>query len=133
MNEPISRFMAKTVWTADMEETAEKVEELPNRRHLSAVPVVGKDGDVFGIVSSADLLHLHVAKRNARAVRAWELCTYRPVTVPPDATVEDVAKLMVEKRIHHIPVVDGGKLCGIVSALDFVERFVLKSGAKLSN
>jgi CBS domain-containing protein len=126
MNEPISHIMTKTVWTAAMEDTAEKVEDLLNRRSLSAVPVVDENGGVFGIVSAADLLHLHAAKKNPKAVRAWELCTYRPIAVRPETTVGEVARMMIKHKIHHVPVIENGKLCGIVSALDFVERFVLK-------
>ena len=127
MNRPISHIMTKTVWTVAMEDTGEKVEELLNRRSLSAVPVVDENDGIFGIISSADLQHLHAAKRNLKAVRAWELCTYKPVAVRPSTSIGEVAKLMIKKRIHHVPVTENGKLCGIVSALDFVEQFVLKS------
>jgi predicted transcriptional regulator len=128
MNEPISRIMTKTVWTAAMEDTAEKVEELLNRRSLSAVPIVDEKGGVFGIVSAADILHLHAAKRNPKTIRAWELCTYKPIAVSPETPVDEVARLMIQNKIHHVPVIERSKLCGIVSALDFVERFVLKDG-----
>jgi CBS domain-containing protein len=128
MNEPVSHIMSKTMWTVTMEDTVEKAEELLNRRLLSAVPVVDENGGVFGIISSADILHLHAAKKNPKAIRAWELCTYKPVAVRPDTSIGEVARLMVEKRIHHVPVTENGKLCGIVSALDFVEQFVLKGG-----
>jgi CBS domain-containing protein len=126
MNEPISQFMVKTVWTAAMEDTAEQVEELLNGRSLSAVPVVDKNGGVFGIVSAAAILHLHAAKKNPKAIRAWELCTYRPVTVRPETSVAEVTRMMIEHRIHHVPVTENGKLRGIVSALDFVKWFALK-------
>jgi CBS domain-containing protein len=126
MNEPISHIMTKTVWTAAMEDTAAKVEDLLNRRSLSAVPVVDESGGVFGIISVADIVHLHAAKRNPQAIRAWELCTYRPITVSPETSAGEVARMMIKHKIHHVPVTENGKLCGIVSALDFVERLVLK-------
>ena len=129
MDRPISHVMAKTVWTAAMEDTADKVEELLSRRSLSAVPVVDENRNVFGIVSTADIMHLHTAKKNPKSVRAWELCTYKPIVVHPDTSVAEVAKLMVEHKIHHILVSENWKLLGIVSALGFVERFLLKGGA----
>jgi CBS domain-containing protein len=129
MNGPISHIMAKTVWTVAREDTAEKVEELLNHHLLSAVPVVEENGGVFGIISAADLLHLHAAKKHLKSVRAWELCSYKPVAVRPDTPIIEVAKLMVEKKIHHVLVTENGKLLGIVSALDFVEQIVLKSRA----
>jgi CBS domain-containing protein len=120
--------MAKTVWTVALEDTAEKVENLLNRRSLSAVPVVDENGGVFGIISSGDMLHLHAAKKNPKAIRAWELCTYKPIAVRPETSIGEVAKLMIKNKIHHVPVTENGKLCGMVSALDFVEQFVLKGG-----
>jgi CBS domain-containing protein len=125
MHEPISHVMSKTVWTAAMEETADKVEDLLSRHSLSAVPVVDEDGGIFGIISAADMLHLHAAKKNPKTIRAWELCTYRPIAVRPETSVGEVARMMIKHKIHHVPVTENGKLCGIVSALDFVERFVL--------
>lgn len=129
MDRPILQIMAKTVWTVALEDTAEKVEDLLNRRSLSAVPVVDENGGVFGIISSADMLHLHAAKKNPKVIRAWELCTYKPIAVSPTTSISEVAKLMIKNKIHHVPVTENGKLCGIVSALDFVEQFVLKGGA----
>ena len=119
-------MMAKAVWTVDSEETIEKVEALVNRRKLSAVPVVDAQGAVFGILSLLDLLHFHAAKKNPKAVRAWELCTYKPISVAPETQIAAVAQLMLTNKIHHILVVEGGKLQGIVSALDFVEQYVLR-------
>jgi CBS domain-containing protein len=128
MNKPIASVMASTVWTAGTEDTAEKVEALLNRRSLSAVPVVDETGRIFGIISAADIVRLHASKKNPRAVRAWELCTYKPLVADIKATTGDVARMMVEHRIHHVPVVEDGKLRGIVSALDFVRQYVLRAG-----
>jgi CBS domain-containing protein len=46
------------------------------------------------------------------------------VTVRPDATLGEVARLMVESNIHHVVVTDGNEIKGVVSALDFVRTFV---------
>jgi len=44
--------------------------------------------------------------------------------VTPGTAVGDVARLMVEHRIHHVVVTEGGAIRGVVSALDFVKAFV---------
>jgi signal-transduction protein with cAMP-binding, CBS, and nucleotidyltransferase domain len=130
MDKPISHMMAETVWTVDTEDTVEKVDTLLTSHRLSAVPVVDAKGVTFGIISSLDLLHFHAAKKNPKAVRAWELCTYRPIAVSPETSVAEVAKLMIKNRIHHILITENGTVRGIVSALDFVEQYVLKGGIK---
>ncbi len=128
MDRPISHMMAKAVWTVDSEDTVEKVDTMLTSHKLSAVPVVDAKGVIFGIISSLDLLHFQGAKKNPKAVRAWELCTYRPIAVSPETPVVEVAKLMIKNRIHHILITENGMLRGIVSALDFVEQYVLKGG-----
>lgn len=118
--------MSKSVSTADSQDTIEKVEALMERRKLSAVPVVDAQGAVFGILTLLDLLHFHARGKNAKALRAWELCTYKPISVAPETKATVVAQLMLRNKIHHIVVEDQGRLQGIVSALDFVERYVLE-------
>ena len=125
MSKPISHMMTKNVWKVGSEDTIESVDAMLISHKLSAVPVVDAKGAVFGIISSADLLHFHAARKNPKAVRAWELCTYKPIAVSPETSVMDVAKLMIKNKIHHILITQDGTLRGIVSALDFVEQYVL--------
>ena len=49
-----------------------------------------------------------------------------PATATPDATLEDVATLMHDRDVTHVPVVDGGKLVGIVARADLV-RFIART------
>ena len=128
-DQPASRAMTRRLCTVGMEATVEQAEELLNRHRLSAMPVVDAAGRLFGILAAGDFLQFHAAKRNARSVRAWELCTYRPASMPPESRLRDVAKAMVANRIHHVPIVSGGELLGIVSSLDLVEQFVLEAAS----
>jgi CBS domain-containing protein len=119
--------MTKSVETAVTEDTVERVDELLRSHRLSSVPVVDSKGVIFGIISASDLLHFHSMRRNPKAVRAWEMCTYKPIQVGPATPVAEVARLMVKNKIHHVIVVsENGSIQGFVSSLDFIERFVLK-------
>ena len=51
------------------------------------------------------------------------LCTYKPVVVRPTTPISEVASLMLERSIHHVVVIDGATLAGVVSSFDFVRRF----------
>ena len=106
------------------------------RRHrVSALPVVDDDTKLIGIVSEADLLAKealngdhggmiagqvqHREQQKADGVTAGELMTRLTVTVTPDDTVEQAARLMYHLRVKRLPVVDpGGRLVGIVSRTD---------------
>ena len=118
--------MTKNVWTADVQDTVEYVEELLTSRRPSSVPVVDSKGAIFGIISASDLVHFHAARKNPKAVRAWEICTYKPIEVGPTVPVGEVAGLMVKNKIHHVVVSENGSVVGFVSSLDFVEQYVLK-------
>jgi len=126
MDKPISYMMRKSVWTVDSEDTVERVEELLSSHRLSSVPVVDSKRAIFGIISASDLVNFHAARKNPKAVRAWEICTYKPIEVGPTATIGEVARLMVKNKIHHVVVSENGSIVGFVSSLDFVEQYVLK-------
>jgi len=129
MEKPISHMMTKSLHTADTEDTVERVEELLDTHHLHSVPVVDSKGVIFGIISAVDLLHFHSMRKNPKALRAWEICTYKPIEVGPDTPVIEVARLMVKHRIHHVVVTQNRSILGLVSAFDFVEQYALKGAA----
>ncbi len=111
------------------------------RWKVSALPVIEGEGRVVGVVSEADLLpkeefHEHgpgmleqmrrlgdTAK--AGSTRAEDLMTTPAVTIRPDATLPRAARLMADRRIKRLPVVDGdGILKGIVSRGDLLKVFL---------
>jgi len=53
-------------------------------------------------------------------VPAWMICSYKPISVDAATSVGEVARLMLERRIHHVVVTQAGAMVGVVSALDFV-------------
>jgi len=128
MESTISYMMHRTVWSASTEDTVDRVDELLISHHLESVPIIDPRGVLFGILSAPDLMRWHAEHDDprARTVRAWEICTYRPVEVGPDTPIREVAEMMVRRRIHHVLVTENHHVMGIVSALDFVEQLVLK-------
>lgn len=128
MNTPISSLMTSPVWSVDMDATVEAIEALMARESLSWVPVTEPNGAAVGVVSQSDLLQFNLhRKKDAASVPAWQICTYKPISVSADTSVADVARLMLERRIHHVVVTRDGIMVGVVSALDFVRAFVLPS------
>jgi CBS domain-containing protein len=124
MNAPISSLMSSPVWTVDLDDTIAKVERLLTENGLSWAPVVEGGGKVVGVISSSDLLHFHAQQRDPAAVRAWELCSYKPLIFDEATPVTEVARAMVEQRLHHVVVTRRAGLAGVVSSLDFVKTFV---------
>ncbi len=121
-------------------------------RQISAVAVV-EDGRLVGLVSEGDLLHrreigtdraahrnswwarLFAADRSpaeyikAHAGRARDIMTRAVITVEPHTPIAAVATLLERERIKRVPVVEGGRLVGIVSRSDLV-RALARSAAR---
>lgn len=123
MNATISSLMNRQVHVIDMDDTVAQVEALFAREGLTWAPVVEGKRAMLGVVSTADLLQFHARQQDAHAVRAWQLCTHKPITVPQDALVSDVARLMTARNIHHVVVISSTGIAGVVSSMDFVRTF----------
>ncbi len=130
--------------TASFKEMADML----HRSRISAFPVLDDAGRVIGVVSAGDLLvkeavqaqgtsliaalrHVHEDDK-AAGVTAADLMTSPAVTIGPDATAEEAARLMYDKRVKRLPVTRaGGKLVGIVSRVDVLTVYI-RSDAEIS-
>ena len=116
-----SALMERRIRGVGFDDTVAAVQSFMVREGLSWVPVLAAGGAVVGVVSAVDLLRFHEGKRDAAAVPVWQLCTYKPVAVDPDAPVDAVAALMWTHQVHHVVVMRDGRLEGVVSSLDVVK------------
>lgn len=99
----------------------EIVAELTTRR-IGAVLVI--DGEsVVGVVSERDVVRgLAGHQGNVLILSARDIMTAPVITISPGDSIADAMELMTDRRIRHLPVVDSGKLVGLVSIGDLVKR-----------
>lgn len=134
--------------TVGPETSVEDVVRLLRANELHGVPVVNDGGRCLGIITEADLvlsdeegdLHLphyielfggfvfleplrHFEERLRKAVasRARDLMTEDPVTIEPDATVREAARVIADSGHNRLPVVEHGRLVGVVTRLDVLD------------
>ena len=101
----------------------EAVQEM-NRDKVGAV-VVLEDGKLAGIFTERDVLvRVVAAGLNPKKTPIEKVMTRDPVTVESTTTVDQVMTLFTDKRFRHLPVVDQGKLVGLVSSGDILRRMV---------
>lgn len=124
MSKPISSIMHRIVSPVSMDDTVADVEALMISHRISSAPVYDNDGAILGIITATDMVKFISTGRDAKTVKAWEICTYRPVEVRPDTPITEVAELMLTHKIHHVVVMENEIMQGIVSALDFVRLFI---------
>lgn len=94
------------------------------RHRIGAILVIERD-QIVGIFTERDLLSRVVAAGlDPDATLIEKVMTRDPVTVASSTTVEEVMALFTNKRFRHLPVVDGGRLVGLVSIGDILRRMV---------
>ena len=87
--------------------------------------LVMKDGELKGIVTERDYARKVALKgRSSRDMKTKEIMTSRVAYVRPEQSVQECMALMTEKRIRHLPVVDGGQVLGIISIGDLVKSII---------
>lgn len=93
--------------------------------HFRRLPVI-QDGILIGILTDRDIRRQAGAEERTKVQAAM---TESPLTVPPDMAVEEATKLMLRDQISGLPVVENGKLIGIITASDILNAFLEMTGA----
>jgi CBS domain-containing protein len=121
--ETILRTKGRAVATIRPDETVGAVVDMLISRNIGAL-VVSEDGEsVDGIISERDIVH-GLADRGADllSLKVADVMTRQVVTCDPAETVDQLMAEMTNRRIRHFPVVQDGRLCGIVSIGDVVKN-----------
>jgi CBS domain-containing protein len=100
-------------------------------RRIGAAVVTGADGAVLGILSERDIVRA-IADKGAGALDepVSRRMTGKVVTCGLGMTIDDAMEVMTKGKFRHLPVVDGGRLVGIVSIGDIVKRHIERMEAE---
>jgi len=123
-NEVVSVLPDLTVFEA-LEVMAEK--------NIGAVLVVDEAQQLVGIFSERDYARKMIIKgRDDRTTKVGEIMTRAVLGVEPSTTIRECMALMTAKRIRHLPVVDQGRLVGVVSIGDVVKAIITQQELMIS-
>jgi CBS domain-containing protein len=142
-------IMTKEVITVSPQMEITEAANLLLEKRINGVPVVNTAGELVGILCQSDLIaqqksipipslftlldgyiSLTISKRMDKevkkiaAIKVAEAMTADPVTIDPETDIEKVAALMVEKNYHTLPVIDAGKLVGILGKEDVLRTLI---------
>jgi len=144
----VADIMEIDVPTVAPDDTVEAVLRTLRDHELPGVPVVNSGGRCVGIITEADLVltgenadlhlphyfelfgglvfleplsHFEGRLRKATAALAKDLMTEDPVTIEPTATVQEAARLIARSKHNRLPVVEHGRLRGVVTRLDVLD------------
>jgi CBS domain-containing protein len=141
-------IMTQNVITVKTGTTIEELARILMSHRISGAPVVDEKGNLKGIVTENDLIsknsRLHIPTilrlfdayiplgtsrleddiRRMTALTVDEICSNNVITVDEETSVEYIATLMTEKKIHLLPVLKGGKIVGIIGKKDLIKGVV---------
>lgn len=141
----IADIMTREVVTVTKNTSIRELAEIFQTKHFSSIPVVEENGKLTGIVTSSDLIEqgrsLHIPTvisifdwvipiegekalekelRRMTAQTVGEIFTEKVLTVTPSDPVSAAADIMGEHKLHALPVVEDGKVVGIVARIDII-------------
>lgn len=139
-------IMTTEVITVNSATTIDELARLLIENKISGAPVLDDNGDLIGIVTENDLIsqnkRLHIPTivrlfdafimlespskiekelRKMSATTVNDICSKKVITVTEDTSLEEVATIMSEKKVHLLPVVEGNKIKGIIGKIDLIK------------
>jgi CBS domain-containing protein len=150
----VKDIMTKEVITVSPDTEIIQATKLLLENRINGIPVTDETGKLVGIICQSDLIaqqkklpipsfftfldglitltsmkQIEKQVQKIAAITVGQAMTPNPVTVQPETDIEKVAALMVDKNFHTIPVVDEGKLVGIVGKEDIIKTLIPGSDA----
>lgn len=130
----VSDIMSDRVVTIDEREPVIAAARLLKRMNLGALPVTDRGGKLVGMLTDRDIVLRCVALGgDARTMTAGDVMTRGVVTATPDVKVDDAAKRMGRGQVRRLPVVENGKLVGMLSLADMARKCGMEAAAALAD
>jgi len=110
----------------------EAIEKMADK-NIGALVVV-EDGKLAGIITERDYRNKVILKgRTSKTTKVREIMSSDPITVEPSDSVETCMALMTDRKFRHLPVLEEGKLCGVISIGDLVKSVISKQEVEIHN
>jgi CBS-domain-containing membrane protein len=141
--------MTREVVTVTPETTIRELAEILSQRKINGVPVIDDEGTLIGVVCESDLVNqnrplhiptvfvildsiiplenpwrIHKEFKRITATTVGDIYSHPAVSVEPSTDLSEVARIMSEKKMYTIPVVDHGKLVGVLGKADVIRSLM---------
>jgi CBS domain-containing protein len=118
----VEQIMTSDVFTVHPEDLVNLAASLMDWEHLRYVPVEDQNGHLLGLLSFRSILRLMSRGQTHTSVPVRDIMKKDPITIRPEASIFDAMKLMRERDIGCLPVVNAeGRLVGIITEHDFMD------------
>jgi len=132
----VSHLLARKgndVWSVDADEPVLGAIQIMADRHVGALPVM-RAGELVGLVSERDYARKVVLLgRSSAETFVWQIMSSPVITVAPGESVRSCMEVMTNRRIRHLPVVDGGTMVGMISIGDLVRAVIEEQASTIEH
>lgn len=119
------------VWTISPGATVFEAIQLLAQKNIGALPVV-EEGKVVGMFSERDYTRkVALAGKTSQKTLVREIISRNVISATPHCTVEECMRLMTENRIRHLPILEDGRLTGVISIGDLVNWIISAQSAAI--
>ena len=126
----LKEIMSKDIASLNSNDSIERAAQLMKQYNVGSIPILSQNG-VIGIVTDRDItLRSVAAGQNTNHKTVGEVMSTNPVVGNPDMDVHEAARIMSEKQIRRLPVVEGSSLVGMVSLGDISVEPELQDNAE---
>lgn len=136
----ISDYMSKNPICVSTDTSVTEARAIMVREKISKLPVLDKNSNLVGIITKNDLakaapsaattLDIYEMGYLLSKLKVEKVMTKNPVTVSPDEVIEEAARIMADKEIGCLPVVQDDVLVGIITESDIFKQFISMFGAR---
>ncbi len=120
----ILKAKGSLIWSVQPDTTVFDALQLMSDKDIGAVLVIA-DGDIKGIFSERDYARKVVLQgRHSKDMPVKEIMSADLISVNPDQLIEECMELVTDKKIRHLPVIENGKVVGIISIGDIVKETI---------
>ncbi|BAH08221.1 CBS domain-containing protein [Clostridium kluyveri] len=113
----VENVMTKSVASLNPDDTIDKAAQVMMENNIGSLPVC-QQGKIIGILTDRDISIRAMGNKASNSKTVRDIMSSNPVTASPDMDVKDVSRIMSERQIRRVPVVENNNVVGIVSLGD---------------
>lgn len=121
----IRNVMIEDITTVSPDDTLQKAYDLIQTKHYDELPVMHDSRHLIGVIQNLDIYEacMKHGRDVALAMKVHEVMTEHPITVSPSDPIEHAAKIMFDREVPMLPVVDDDELVGVITESDIFRAF----------
>jgi len=116
--------LCKPVVSVDLDTSIQDILTGTAWDRISSVVVLDKDKKVFGIITEKDMVYAESLGVKKKDLKAWQVCSKEIIRISPEDSVIGAARLMVDHQVHHVLIMVGDYVEGIISSLDVLKQML---------